>query len=110
MAEDLTKGVLAASRVAEKNHEYLVAKVRFNELFEGMSSVSKGINVCYIQDSEHILGSSLNCRVPLQTLLNDGWRIQREYTDLLRGDSKDEDIALPGALYIFVRDAPAPRA
>ena len=57
MAEDLTSGgLLAASHVAELNHKYLVAKVRFNELLEGMSSVSKGIPVCYIQDSEHILG------------------------------------------------------
>ena len=124
MADDLARGILAASRVAEQNRQYLVAQVRcYRDVPSSPLNDVQHAIVCYIKDGEDILGSSIIpemigvtdnwCQVPLQTLLNDGWRIERAYDLRPEGGRRDISTLLSVLLLtpsMFLCEMPPPRA
>ena len=113
MAEDLARQMVAAARMVERNRQYIVAHARFDWVAD--DDPDNPAVVCYVKDGfDDEYAGYRSCRsptllIPLQTLLNDGWRIEREH--LNPHVSAHVPHAQSGhvpetTIYILARDAP----
>lgn len=116
MADDIALRIVEAARRLDRTPQFMVAKAHFN-CFNCDEDWGHAV-VCFFTDTPNMMCSNaleksagLNRQVrmddpiPLQVLLNDGWRIEREYK-LRNRSSEGRTTDTTDLIYVFVRDAP----